>query len=101
MKLATFSDDAGTRIGIVTDGSLIDLSSAASALPRDMIGFLFGGDEALAAARKAAGKVAASILLDAVQLEAPLPRPGKFLVTNANYRPKKNAPVERDETEVT
>jgi 2-keto-4-pentenoate hydratase/2-oxohepta-3-ene-1,7-dioic acid hydratase in catechol pathway len=84
MKLATFSRDGATRIGVVSGDQLVDLSTAAPALPRDMLGFLRAGEAALAAAR-AAAVGPATIPLGAVRLEAPVPRPGKVMAIGLNY----------------
>ena len=46
MRLATFTHDARTRIGIVTDDALLDLSELAPELPTDMRAFLAAGDQA-------------------------------------------------------
>ena len=35
MKLATFTHQGRTRIGVVTDGGVVDLSQAAPELPSD------------------------------------------------------------------
>ncbi|HEV7731425.1 MAG TPA: fumarylacetoacetate hydrolase family protein [Candidatus Binatia bacterium] len=84
MKLATFTHDGTTRIGVVTDDGIVDLAVAAPALPRDMIGFLTAGAAALDAARAAASTGRRLALADVV-LEAPIPRPPKFLALGLNY----------------
>ena len=43
MKLATFTHGGSTRIGVVADDSMVDLSAAAPELPREMMAFLDGG----------------------------------------------------------
>ena len=82
MKLATFSHDGTTRIGLVDGDEVVDLAAAAPGLPRDMLGFLEAGPEALATAHAARG---ARLPLDAVRLEAPIARPPKFLAVGLNY----------------
>ena len=85
MKLATFTHQARTGIGVVTDESIVDLAAAAPELPREMVAFLGAGREALDIARKAvAGKVG-RIGLSAVKLEAPIARPPEFLAIGLNY----------------
>ncbi|MEW6777740.1 MAG: fumarylacetoacetate hydrolase family protein [Bdellovibrionota bacterium] len=83
MKLATFTHQGKTRVGIVLEDQVIDLSEAAPELPRTMPEFLAAGKSALEAARKARAPV---ISLSEVKLEAPVQRPGKFLAVGLNYR---------------
>ena len=83
MKLATFSDSKGQRIGVVNGNSIVDLSEHAPSLPTDMIAFLEAGEKALGAARTAAN--APGIPLDRVKLEAPVQRPRKVLGIGLNY----------------
>jgi len=85
MKIATFTDGKGQRLGVVRDEGLVDLATAAPELPRDMIGFLNGGDAAMAAARAAADSAGDLIPLSAVTLNAPVPLPGKILGIGLNY----------------
>ncbi|KCZ87915.1 fumarylacetoacetate hydrolase family protein [Hyphomonas johnsonii] len=85
MKLATFIHHDVQRIGIVVHDGLIDLSAAAPELPRDMIGFLEAGDAAMARARAISKKPDHLLALDAVALQAPVPRPGKVLGIGLNY----------------
>lgn len=82
MKLATFTHQGRTRIGVVENQGIIDLSAAAPGLPVDMRAFLEAGAPAMAAARAAR---ASSIPLGEVRLEAPVPNPSKFLAIGLNY----------------
>lgn len=84
MKLATFTEGGSTRIGVVRDDGIVDLSVAAPDLPRDMVA-LISNDAAMANARAAAEKGRA-LPLDKVTLEAPIPFPGKVLAIGLNYR---------------
>jgi len=84
MKIATFSDKRGQRLGLVEEDALIDLAQVAPELPRDMIGFLRGGEATRAAVHMAAGG-APRIALSDVTLHAPVPRPGKILGIGLNY----------------
>ena len=84
MKLATFTHDGDTRIGVVDGDGIVDLAAAAPALPRTMLGFLEAGNEALHAARDALDGAPRIALAD-VQLEAPIARPPKFLAVGLNY----------------
>ncbi len=86
MKLATFTHDGSTRIGVVDGDQVVDLSAAAPALPHEMVAFLEAGQEALVAAHGAVGDAAAArIPLADVRLEAPIARPPKFLAVGLNY----------------
>ena len=84
MKIVTFTHAGVTRIGVVEDAQVVDLAAAAPALPTDMTAFLALGEDGMAAAR-AAVEGGPRLALDAVTLEAPVPRPGKFLAVGLNY----------------
>jgi len=85
MRLATFTHEGSTRIGVVIDDSIVDLAAAAPELPRDMIAFLAAGANALERARSAAKDSAKRIALASVKLEAPIKRPPEFLAIGLNY----------------
>lgn len=85
MKLATFTHQGRTGIGVVTDESIVDLAAAAPALPREMVAFLGAGREALDIARKAVASKAGRIALSSLKLEAPIARPPEFLAIGLNY----------------
>ena len=85
MKLVTFTDNGGTRIGAVEGDEVVDLAGAASELPTDMLAFLGAGEAALGAARAAVAAGGHRLQLDAVRLEAPIPRPPKILAVGVNY----------------
>jgi len=75
MRLVTFRDGLGTRIGALDDaGKVLDLAAADASLPRDMLALIAGGDATLAAAR--AAEAQAPVVQGAVLL-APIPRPAK------------------------
>jgi 2-keto-4-pentenoate hydratase/2-oxohepta-3-ene-1,7-dioic acid hydratase in catechol pathway len=84
MKLATFTHQGVTRIGVVNGDAIVDLAVAAPELPREMIAFLEAGTEALERARQAAAN-ARGIALTEVKLEAPIRRPPEFLAIGLNY----------------
>jgi 2-keto-4-pentenoate hydratase/2-oxohepta-3-ene-1,7-dioic acid hydratase in catechol pathway len=84
MKLATFTYQGVTRIGIVNGEVIVDLTAAAPELPREMVAFLEAGKEAIERARKAASG-AGGIPLSDVKLEAPIGRPPEFLAIGLNY----------------
>ena len=85
MRLATFTHQETTRIGLVVSDEVIDLATAAPDLPREMATFLGEGERALAAARAAAKGSTPRIPLQSVRLEAPVRRPPKFLAIGLNY----------------
>ena len=85
MKLVTFTDGDGARIGVVVGELVIDLRSAAPELPTEMAAFLAAGDAALARARDAQVDVDHAVPVDAVEFLAPVPRPGKILAIGLNY----------------
>lgn len=86
MKLATFTHDGVTRLGVVEGDGIVDLGDAAPALPHDMVAFLEAGPQALAHARAAAaGPRAPRLPLARVHLEPPIRRPPKFLGVGLNY----------------
>jgi len=84
MKLATFTSNGSTRIGVVEGEEIIDLSSVAG-MPGDMVSLLEGGPAALDTVR-AALRGAGRAPLSSVRLEAPVLRPRKFLGLGGSYR---------------
>ncbi|MEW6639502.1 MAG: fumarylacetoacetate hydrolase family protein [Pseudomonadota bacterium] len=86
MRLLTFSDDAGTRIGVVRGEAIVDLSVAAPELPREMVVFLQAGPAAMARAREVSATAPATLAYSAVTIESPIQRPPKILATGLNYR---------------
>ncbi len=84
MKLATFTHEGMTRIGVVKGDEIVDLPAAAPDLPRDMVGLLELGPEALTAAHAALARGPRVPLAEA-RLEAPIARPPKFLAVGLNY----------------
>lgn len=86
MKLASFSQGGRARIGVVVGELVIDLSAAAPDLPTDMTAFLAAGEPALAQAREAQTASEHALGINEVELQAPVPRPGKILAIGLNYR---------------
>ncbi|MCY4530779.1 MAG: fumarylacetoacetate hydrolase family protein [Gammaproteobacteria bacterium] len=85
MKLVTFIENSISRIGILKDDGVIDLSRAAPDLATDMLTFLEGGDAAM---EKAAGVADSDIHYAAneIQLECPISKPPMILAIGLNYR---------------
>jgi len=86
MRLLTFTDDAGTRIGVLKGDAIVDLSIAAPELPREMVAFLEAGPAAMTRAREASAAAPATLAYSAVTIESPILRPPKILATGLNYR---------------
>jgi 2-keto-4-pentenoate hydratase/2-oxohepta-3-ene-1,7-dioic acid hydratase in catechol pathway len=83
MRLVTFTDARGTRVGRQEGAEVVDLAAAAPELPRDLAALLAAGPLALGRASSADG---ARVPLAGLRLEAPIPRPGKILAVGLNYR---------------
>lgn len=85
MKLSTFTHNGTTRIGVVVDDEIVDLSTVSPALPREMKALLAAGPDALEQARGAAAGNGGRLALNDVKLEAPVRDPQKFLGAGLNY----------------
>lgn len=77
--------DAGPRLGLLREDSLLDLSQLAPDLPRDLPALLAAGSPARERLDAVANSKGAGIAMDEVRLLAPL-RPGKCLAIGLNYR---------------
>ena len=87
MRLVTFSDAQGARIGVHDPESrtIVDLS-AVSRLPKDMTAFVALGKNGLQRARRAVKSGDGRVPIDSVRLLAPFPRPAKnILCVGRNY----------------
>ncbi len=87
MRLVTFSDDKGARIGVhdAESATIVDLA-ASTRLPREMTAFVALGKKGLARARKAVKSGEGRLPLAGVKLLAPFPRPAKnILCVGKNY----------------
>jgi 2-keto-4-pentenoate hydratase/2-oxohepta-3-ene-1,7-dioic acid hydratase in catechol pathway len=85
MRLCTFRDSSGPRLGVAGDDGVVDLAQAAPELPREMTALLAAGAPALRRAASAASNARERLALDAVRLAAPILRPPKFLAIGLNY----------------
>lgn len=83
MKIARFTLDGSTRLGIVEGDHVLDAGHNDPALPSD-VGAVLAGPGLAAVARAAEG--AAAHELGRVRLEAPLAAPPTFLAIGLNYR---------------
>lgn len=84
MRLVTFRDARGTRIGALDEaGKVLDLPAADPSLPRDMLALIAGREAALAAARAAEDKAPVA---EGATILAPIPRPAKnIFCVGKNY----------------
>ena len=85
MELVTFIHEGRARLGARKDARVLDLRQADPALPGDMVSLLQGGDPALARAKAAVAKGKASLALDQVELQAPVPVPPRIFAVGLNY----------------
>ncbi len=85
MRLVTFTESNKTRIGILKDERIIDLSAVAPNLPTDMVALLQAGDAAMAKAADIAATEIGGLAVSDVTLESPVQRPPKILAVGMNY----------------
>jgi len=84
MKLVTFTHNKQSRVGAVIDDVVVDSKGCAD-IPASMIEFLGAGSKALLAMQELINSGSALIALNEVKLNAPVPRPGKYLGLSLNY----------------
>jgi len=84
MKLVTFTHNKLSRVGAVIDNVVIDSLSSTN-IPNTMIEFLSAGPQALLAMQTLIDSGLGRFNLADVKLNAPLPRPGKYLGISLNY----------------
>ncbi len=87
MRLVTFSDANGTRIGVhdAASNTIVDLA-AATRLPKDMTSFIALGKNGLKRARTVVKSGEGRLPFAGVRLHAPIPRPAKnILCVGKNY----------------
>ncbi|HEU5438295.1 MAG TPA: fumarylacetoacetate hydrolase family protein [Ktedonobacterales bacterium] len=86
MRLATFRDTGGIRLGVEQSGAIVDLMKAAALAGeapsddlRDMLALIRAGDDGLrrVSALLAGVPAEARLALDAMEIVAPIPRPTK------------------------
>lgn len=85
MRLVTFTERQTTRIGLLRDAGVIDLSQACPELPRDMLSFIQAGPQARSAATAAATQPS-HFDLSQISLGPVIPRPPKVIGIGLNYR---------------
>jgi acylpyruvate hydrolase len=88
MRLVSYRDDNGERLGARVGDAIIDLHAASEAVPTDILEFLGGGEEMWSAAHAAIDSAAANDCLHApagIELLPIVPRPPKILCIARNY----------------
>lgn len=83
MKLARFSVEGSSRIGLVEDDSVVDLQARLPDLPDDMMALIAAWSHFFEAVKSMPRT--ADYRLSDVHLLAPIPRPGKILGIGLNY----------------
>ncbi len=87
MRLATFSQNGTTKIGVRTDAGLIDLSAADPGLPATVRDLIASGPEALEKAGQAAAAAPDAARVEgAVTWLPPVPDPQKIICIGLNYK---------------
>jgi 2-keto-4-pentenoate hydratase/2-oxohepta-3-ene-1,7-dioic acid hydratase in catechol pathway len=87
MRLVTFADNNGVRVGVhdIVSNEIVDLA-AGTRLPRDMTAFVALGRKGLQRARRALKSGIGRLPIASVKLLAPFPRPAKnILCVGKNY----------------
>lgn len=85
MKLALFNTNGESRIGLVYDNEIIDTGDAGLDLPASVPEVLHAGAELRQRLQGLVKSKARRYPLEQVSLQAPVPRPGKFLCVGLNY----------------
>lgn len=85
MKLVSFRRNGASGVGVLLEEEIVDLAAARPEWGGDMLSFLSAGEAAREAARAAVDDGSHRLPLASVRLEAPVPKPGKFLAVGLNY----------------
>ena len=84
MRIVTFTESQRTRLGLLQDNQITDLSAHNENLPTEMTKLLSAGPDALAAVSQITPT--ADFNIADVRLESPVLRPGKILAVGLNYK---------------
>jgi acylpyruvate hydrolase len=87
MRLISFVRDGRAALGVVEEGTVVDLGQAAPDLPQDMLAFIGQGADALERAESASRSAPRAAILDLAEVDfLPLvPAPRKILCLGLNY----------------
>jgi 2-keto-4-pentenoate hydratase/2-oxohepta-3-ene-1,7-dioic acid hydratase in catechol pathway len=87
MHLVTFRTKSGDAVGILDSDDVIAIRDLVSGAPADMIGVIAAGDalRTKLAAALATAPASARKPLKSVELNMPIPKPGKFICLGLNY----------------
>ena len=85
MRLLTFEDGDGRRIGARVGDRVVDLSRVDASIPPSMRRFLAAGEEAMQAARAAVGRGFCALEASSVRIVAPISDPEKIVCIGLNY----------------
>jgi len=86
MKLVTYTVNGVTSVGNVVDGQVVDLAAAFGQTPVSVIEILREGVEHRAKFEAVTSSKENTVPLSDVILEAPIPKPGKYLAIGLNYK---------------
>ncbi len=85
MKIVSFTESGRSRIGLLQDNGIVDLSQSNPDLATDMLSLLQQGETAMAMA-KASQDNSPHFSSDEVKIEAIIKRPPKIIAIGLNYR---------------
>lgn len=87
MKLMMFENDGPTRLGVVEEKQVIDLSACGAVAPETLEDLIEAGPDTLSAIAEAIKTAPETARLDisSVKPAIPLPRPPKFICVGLNY----------------
>ena len=85
MKFLSFKQQGSLRLGVVTEGGVIDLNAAQPQVPADLGAALLQGIDLQAAAIAATASDAPRLSLEGMEYAAPVARPGKIICLGLNY----------------
>lgn len=86
MKLVLFNS---TRLGVVSNGNVVDVTDAVQDIPhvttQDLVNGVIAGFDSLKGKLEDAASSSQGVSLESVEVSPPLPRPGKIIAMAVNY----------------